>query len=218
MTPRQTFLRLAAVLAAIPLVAAAFSSDAEAAVSQPRDVSGFDQIRLQGAFTATITAGSRTTSVVITGDPAVVNNVTTGLDGKTLVVGMKPGTNFLKNTPGLTIALPALTGFANEGAGSMKIVGLTGGTVALSNAGAATITASGRAANLTIALDGTGKIDTTGVNARDVTVDNNGVGSVRVRASGNLTMNVNGVGEIRYAGNPTNVESHVNGVGRISRL
>jgi hypothetical protein len=39
-----------------------------------------------------------------------------------------------------------------------------------------------------------------------------------VRATGTLTASVNGVGEIRYAGNPAHVESRVNGIGRISRL
>ena len=47
---------------------------------------------------------------------------------------------------------------------------------------------------------------------------NNGVGGVYVRASGTLSASVNGVGEIRYTGNPTHVDSQVNGVGRISKI
>jgi hypothetical protein len=31
-------------------------------------------------------------------------------------------------------------------------------------------------------------------------------------------MNVNGVGEIRYTGNPTTVAKNVNGIGRIDRM
>jgi hypothetical protein len=39
-----------------------------------------------------------------------------------------------------------------------------------------------------------------------------------VQGSGSLVLNVNGVGEIRYKGNPKNVEKHVNGLGRISAM
>jgi hypothetical protein len=39
-----------------------------------------------------------------------------------------------------------------------------------------------------------------------------------VQGSGSLVLSVNGVGEIRYKGNPRNVEKHVNGVGRIDAM
>jgi hypothetical protein len=118
----------------------------------------------------------------------------------------------------LAITVPVLRGFANAGAGSAHLSGFTGGDFSIANDGAASITASGRVSTLAVSLNGIGKIDTTNLAARDVTVDNNGVGSVRVRASSSLTMNVNGVGEIRYAGNPPHVTSHVNGVGHIDPL
>ncbi|MBD5654282.1 MAG: DUF2807 domain-containing protein [Candidatus Eremiobacteraeota bacterium] len=201
----------AAALLGVPLAAGA--EDA----SVTRSVSGFDRIKLTGAFTADIKAGEAA-RFVMTGDRSLLDRVTTEVRDRTLIVGMRPGTGPFGNSPKLEIGLPVLRSFSNEGAGSMKISGLTGGELAIENAGAATIVAAGRATRESISLDGTGKIDVSAVEARDVTVDNNGVGSVRVRASGTLTMNVNGVGEIRYAGKPTHVESNVNGVGRIGRL
>jgi len=41
---------------------------------------------------------------------------------------------------------------------------------------------------------------------------------VHVRANGSLKMNLNGVGEVRYAGTPSHVESQVSGIGTIGRL
>jgi hypothetical protein len=110
-----------------------------------------------------------------------------------------------------------LRGYSEEGAGTTSISGLHGGDVDLTCAGAGTLTASGRVHALTIELDGAGKIDTLGVDARDVVVTNNGVGSARVRASDSLDASINGVGEIRYTGTAT-VKSQINGIGSIHRL
>ncbi len=187
-------------------------------VSVTPHLSGFDKVQVAGAFETHITAGAATTRIVVSGSRAAVDRVTTEVKGHTLVVGMRSGMNLFDGTPTLTIALPALRGFSNQGAGSVKIGGLAGGDVAIENDGAASITASGSASHLSISLNGVGKVDTTALDARDATVDNDGVGSVRVRASGSLSMNVNGVGEIRYAGKPAHVQSAVNGIGSIRAL
>jgi hypothetical protein len=211
------FFRFVCALAALlvtPLSAPAAAADA----SEMRTVSGFDRIRLQGVFSTEISAGAGRTSVVVSGDPDAVARVTTAVEGGTLLVGMRPGAGSSSRSLKLMVALPVLRGFANEGAGSTNITGLTGADIEITNAGTGSIVAAGRAARETIALNGTGRIDVTGVAAHDVTVDNNGVGSVRVRADGLLTLNVNGIGEIRYAGNPARVDGHVNGVGRIAPL
>jgi len=136
---------------------------------------------------------------------------------RTLEIGQRDGHTSMSE-PTLSIAVPVLRGIENTGVGTTKITGLSGGDLALANSGAATVEATGRAANLSITLDGVGKIDTTSLFARNVTVTNNGVGGVYVRASGTLSASVNGVGEIRYTGNPTHVDSQVNGVGRISKI
>jgi hypothetical protein len=196
----------------------AMASRAADLVSETRAVSGLDRVRLEGAFTAQITAGAPRTVVVVAGSRAAVSRVTTEVRAGALVVGMRPGLDLAGPGPRLEIRLPVLRGFANDGAGSVRLDGLTGGDVAIESGGAASIVAAGRAARERIALNGAGKIDVTGVDARDVTVANDGVGSVRVRAARSLTMNLNGIGEIRYAGNPALVKSHVNGIGSVGRL
>jgi len=209
--PGLAFLGFVLVIARV-----AAPSRAAEGLSETRNVSGFDHIRLTGPFSTEITAG-RPTLVTLYGDRDVVNRITTEVDGDTLVIGMRNEWGFNRKAK-LVIALPELRGLANDGAGSVRISGLAGGDIEIENAGAGSIVASGRVANESIALDGVGKIDTTALEAKDVTVSNNGVGSVRVRVSGVLTASVNGVGEIRYTGNPSHVESQVFGIGRIDRL
>lgn len=205
---------LIAALAA-PLAASSRAADE---VVETRTVARFERVRLRGAFTTTIRAGEARPRIVLVAGRDVLRRIVTKVENGTLVVSMQDGFNSSARAPQLEIATPVLRAFTNEGAGSAHISGLGGGPIAIENAGAASIVASGRATTATIALDGSGKIDTTAVEAGDVTVENNGVGVVHVRAAGELTMNVNGVGEIRYTGNPTHVDSHVNGIGRIQRL
>jgi hypothetical protein len=214
----RRFLHLAPVLtSALTFASCAAPSRAADDVSQTRSVSGFDRVRLTGAFSATVAAGKHDTRFVMTGDPDALARVTVNVSDRTLVVGMREGTN-LKSTIKLQIDLPVLRSFKIEGVGNADITGLTGADLELAIPGAASITASGRAGNETIDLDGTGKIDASDVAARDVTATNNGVGAIYVQGSGSLVLNVNGVGEIRYKGNPRNVEKHVNGLGRISAM
>ena len=212
------FLQLAPVLvSALTLASCAVPSQAADDVSRTRSVSGFDRIRLTGAFSATVAAGKHDTRFVMTGDPDALARVTVKVSDGTLVVGMRDGTN-LKRTIKVQIDLPVLRSFKIEGVGNAELTGLTGADLELAIPGAASITAYGRAGNETIDLDGTGKIDASNVVARDVTATNNGVGAIYVRGSGSLVLNVNGVGEILYKGNPANVEKHVNGVGRIDAM
>lgn len=55
---------------------------------------------------------------------------------------------------------------------------------------------------LTLAVNGGGKIDTRAVDAADVTAAVNGGGSLLVRAQASLTGAVRGGGDVRYWGNP----------------
>jgi hypothetical protein len=217
MNHRHAVTWLAVLTAALIVIPVATATRAADDVSETRNVTKFDRIRVTGAFTTTVTVGEKQL-VVLSGNPDAVGRVTTEVEDGTLVVGSRPEFGFFNHSAKIEISVPALRDFANNGAGSVKIGGLAGGDLELENAGTASVVVSGVAANVDISQNGVGKIDTTALEAHDVTVSNNGVGTVRVRASGDLTMSVNGVGEIRYTGNPTHVESHVNGIGRISRL
>jgi len=209
-------LALAFALSAFARPAGAAGAGAGVGV-ETRSLAPFDRVRTEGAFTVEIAAG-RAQRVTLNADPSVLSRVTTRVEDRTLIVGMRPGTNVFTGRPHVAVEVLKLRGYTNTGAGDVTITGLTGAPLELKNEGAARIRATGRAATLSIELDGTGTIDTTALDARDVDVDNNGVGRVAVRATGSLTMNVNGVGEIRYTGNPTTVAKNVNGIGRIDRM
>jgi hypothetical protein len=210
-------LGLAFLGAVVILAWVAAPSRAADSVSETRKVSGFDRIRLAGAFETVVTVGEPA-SLTLSGDPEAVGRIMTEVGGGTLIIGTHSDGWPFHQMVKLTITLPALHGFASEGVGPSTISGLAGGDIEISTAGAGSIVASGRAENEDVSLSGVGKIDTTALDARDVTVSNSGLGTVHVRASGNLTMSVSGLGTIRYTGNPSHVESQISGLGRIGRL
>jgi hypothetical protein len=224
-TPRERrhvapFLAASALCAVLAVARAACNVLPAAAadtVSQTRPTAAFDRVRLTGVFTTTIVAGASRTHVTITGNPKDLAFVTSEVDHGTLELGIKEHAHDIDSIA-IAIEVPALHGFTDTGVGTTTISGLTGGDIDLEIPGAASLVAKGRAAHETITLDGAGKIDATDVYAQDADVTSNGVGGIYVRATGTLSMTVNGVGEIRYAGNPASVESHVNGVGRIAKM
>ncbi len=187
-------------------------------VSQPRAVSGFDRVRIQGAFNTSIIAGAHETRVLLTANSDMLDMITTTVQSHTLVVSLREGLVLADRVPTIAISLPVLRALTQDGAVTTTVMGLNGGDFDLDTSGSGRLTASGRASRETVTLNGASKIDTTGIDARDVIVANNSVGLAEVRASDSLIANVNGVGEIRFTGSVKRVESHVNGGGSIRRI
>jgi hypothetical protein len=183
------------------------------AASLSPTIGSFDRVRLTGAFSTTITVGKES-HIGIRGDANAIRNVTTAVRDGTLTVGERDGSLFHTQSVALAIDLPHLRSFANDGAGNISISGIAD-DIELANSGAGSIKAAGRAGRETVSLAGVGNIDTQGIDARDVSVESDGVGAVYVRGSGTLDLTVNGVGEIRYAGHPAHVDQRVDGVGHI---
>ena len=187
-------------------------------VTQSRAVTGFDRVRLRGAFETEIVAGARGTHVRLSGDPAALARVTTEVRDGELVIETTPGFENPGAAIRAAVAVPSLRALASEGAGTTHVRGIAGGDFAIDGSGANAIVASGRATRERIALSGAGSIDVSGVDARDVVVSSSGAGSIRVRARASLAITASGVARIRYVGNPSHVENHVSGLASVERI
>ena len=83
--------------------------------------------------------------------------------------------------------------------------------------GSATATVSGRADSLALEVSGSGSIDTTKLEAKDVRVTVSGSGNADVYAQDLLVANISGSGDVRYAGKPR-IRKTVSGAGSIEQL
>ncbi len=68
-----------------------------------------------------------------------------------------------------------------------------------------------------ILLNGAGKIEASDLIVENSVVELNGAGLCEVNVTNDLKATINGVGQIKYSGNPANVDKSVKGLGRITQ-
>ncbi len=86
--------------------------------------------------------------------------------------------------------------------------------IEVNGAGAFDLEGSAKLTN--IILNGAGKIDGSDLTTENSVVEVNGAGICEVNVSNELEATINGVGEIKYSGNPVTVDKSVNGLGRVT--
>ena len=106
----------------------------------------------------------------------------------------------------------------NDGVGNMKLKGLKLQSIEVESGGVGNIELSGQTERATLECNGVGNIDAVNMKAVAVKAVVNGVGGIDCHASERLKGDVNGVGSLKYSGQPKEKQLHKNGVGKISEL
>ncbi|WP_026952487.1 head GIN domain-containing protein [Algoriphagus mannitolivorans] len=65
--------------------------------------------------------------------------------------------------------------------------------------------------------EGIGNIDASGLIAQNVDLRSSGIGRVAVHCEGELSLEVSGIGEVKYTGYPKVIKEDVSGIGKVSR-
>lgn len=183
---------------------------------QTRTVDAFHAIELRGSGEAFVKVGKPQALVVSTQQSAHSRIVTRVQDGKLIVENVKGNWYHDRPTLRLQIDVPALDAVTLSGGTVLAIDDMTGPRLALSVKGAGSVRAAGEVSALKVQLDGAGSMDLTKLQAGDASVTVNGTGEIRLHVTGQLEATVNGVGNVKYAGNPREVVRHMNGIGSIS--
>jgi len=180
-------------------------------------VANFDEIDLRGAAEVHVNIGPAAT-LQITGTTRALKAIDVDVAGETLDINVAKGRRWFGDTGRLKIDIttPALKSFESNGAGDIEINGFAGGDHELRVSGAHNVEASGTLDQLKIELDGAGNVDFRKVIAAEAKVTVNGAGNVELHTTQALKAEVNGVGAIRYDGDPKKVESELHGLGSIS--
>lgn len=211
--------RLASIAAALGLVVmvAGCARDAGGpAITQDRVVQPFDSIELRGAAAVDVLVGEQQ-SLVVEGSPRTLETLDTAVRGQRLVIEHR-GTWFWRGDElRVRVTVPELRAVELDGAGSITVIGLSGGETSLVLSGAGRMEAVGEVDSVHARVNGAGSIDLSRLAATDGDVSVNGAGSIEVSATGTLSASVNGVGSVRYAGTPARLDTSINGVGSIRR-
>jgi hypothetical protein len=180
--------------------------------TESRSVGNFTKIDLKGASNVEVALGPNF-RVSVTADDNLINHIETRVVNGQLVIGtrnnIRPKTKML-----VKIVMPRLEQFDLNGAGNVRIDGLSGAAFTGILNGAGNMTLNGRVDRVTYTLRGAGNIHGHRLIARDATATLNGAGNVELHASNRLNATVNGAGNVLYTGSPQ-VTRSVRGAGRI---
>jgi hypothetical protein len=184
------------------------------AATQARPLSPFTGVELAGSNNVVVHVGGPQ-AVVVRGDDNLLARVTTQVKSGTLVVGNTSGSFSAKQPMSVDVTVPALSALTLPGSGNIVVDGVDAQSLAVTLAGAGTMTASGTATRLDVTIRGSGTAQFRQLVASEVRAVVSGSGSIFVTATARLDATVSGTGSIIYGGDPATVTKNVTGTGAI---
>lgn len=222
------------------LLAAALLAAAPAAAAERRySVTDFDRVHVQGPFSVTLVTGRASTAVARAANLRALDRVSIEVLGRQLRIrtrdswGGYPGA---EETGGVEIELTTrdLGGVFVRGPGTLAVdraramrfdVSLSGsGKIAIGDVqadvmtitqvGSGSVVLAGRAKSVRAAVQGSGDLDASALQTRDVVVNAGTDGYTAVAASNTARVNSDGAGDVEIIGDPA-CTVEVRGTGRV---
>lgn len=207
-------------------------------ITEARSVSGFKNVRLNGAGRLIITQGSEE-SLQIQAEDNIMEQLVSNVTDDTLVLGYQEQ-NWLDtilpsriitytlsviNLSDLTIngagdieidALQSeMVSLALNGAGQIVINNLTAASLTVNIAGTGMINISGQATSQSVKIEGAGNYQAGDLQTTSSEIEINGLGNSTVWATNTLNVTIKGGGSVGFFGNP-NVTQEILGLGEIN--
>lgn len=207
-------------------------------ITEARSVSGFNNVRLNGAGRLVITQGSEE-SLQIQAEDNIMEQLVSNVTDDTLVLGYQEQ-NWLNtilpsriitytlsviNLSDLTIngagdieidALQSeMVSLALNGAGQIVINNLTADSLTVNITGTGMINISGQATSQSVKIEGAGNYQAGDLQTTSSEIEINGLGNSTVWATNTLNVTIKGGGSVGYFGNP-NVTQEILGLGEIN--
>lgn len=174
-------------------------------VSRTLDLSGFDEIRLEGVYNMDVVVGGDAFSIDLSGRDYEMDILDVYLDGDTLVLDQDSRQKKrFKNRKGVKakIRLPALYAVTVEGVGRGDFENIKADRFEITVEGVGEFNFGGTCDTLNVALEGVGHVDAERLKCKTVIADLEGVGQLSVFASESIDGDAEGIGEIDVYGNP----------------
>ncbi|MBS1945083.1 MAG: DUF2807 domain-containing protein [Bacteroidetes bacterium] len=225
-------------MALLPFAACSSSSAKETSKQFP--VKNFTALELE-VLGEVIYTQSDSSYMHVSGSANLIERLSVNNDNGTLKVELKDRKKFSMNKKELVIRLgsPQLTevdfssigtfhlakGFtgdalhiANNGVGQIKVEDCAVTTFALDSKGVGSVVVQGTATDASIRSEGMGEVDCAALKAANVKVESKGVGNISVYATTSLNIQMSGVGNLKYYGNPADVKTAISGMGKATNM
>jgi hypothetical protein len=186
------------------------------AATETREIASFDAIGIDGGFILIAHVDPAAAQrVELRGDDNIVPEVvTTVTDGKLeLTIDhwlVRPQLDMT-----VEVRVPSLSAISVSGAADMRVDGLHGERFELAVSGASSSKLSGTIDHFEVESSGANTLDASELHAKVVKIGVSGAGDSEVWASEQLDANVSGAGNVRYHGEPEDVQENVSGAGSV---
>lgn len=180
---------------------------------ETRILSGFTGIRIENSADVTVKEGAEPKCTIST-DDNLLPLILTEVESDTLRIDSKGSCSTSLGIK-VVVEMPMLTSAEIHGSGSFIIREAVGETLTLRIDGSGDIVVAGEADELKARINGSGDIRAADFKVRKADVAINGSGDIHVYATGELSAEVRGSGDIFYKGTPESLHKAVFGSGDI---
>jgi hypothetical protein len=156
-------------------------------------------------------------SVIVQGDARFTGRVKTSVVNGELRISMDDDSGIrMRKQERVVVSMPALARFDAEGAGLARLNNIQGDRLDVDYRGAGSVVINGKVRQVRIDAEGVGELDAKGLIAQEADVSFEGIGAVSIYASDKLNVDVEGMGNLTYYGNPRSVSKSVSGIGSVT--
>jgi hypothetical protein len=181
--------------------------------TENREISDFENLEADGAFTVTWSAGAP--SLSIRTDDNLQEHISTRVRNGKLTIGWERNLR-PTDTVRVQITSRSLRKVELNGAVRMTAEQLRGREFYLEANGATRVTLSGATDAIQAEMNGASRLNAEALQTRAADLSINGAGRAEVNASNVLRVAVAGAGRVTYSGNPE-VHKEITGAGRVTR-
>ena len=182
-------------------------------ISESRELNNFTSIILLGSIDVNIKT-SESNNCVVVADDNLIPFIKTEVVNNNLQISINKNYSSIEGIE-VNVNAPEYDKVSISGSGDINILDFKNNNLSLNISGSGNITGNGEVETLVVKINGSGNLMSKEIKSKSATITINGSGVGKVFASDSISAKINGSGNIKYFGNPENVDSIINGSGDI---
>ena len=182
-------------------------------ISESRELNNFTSIILLGSIDVNIKT-SESNNCVVVADDNLIPYIKTEVVNNKLNISLNESYSSEEKLV-VNINTPNYDEVSLSGSGNINILDFKNNNLSLNISGSGNITGNGEVETLVVKINGSGNLMSKEIKSKSATITINGSGDGEVFASDSISAKINGSGNIKYFGNPENVDTIINGSGDI---
>ncbi|MDF1577164.1 MAG: DUF2807 domain-containing protein [Desulfobulbales bacterium] len=182
-----------------------------------RELPAFNILEISGAFKINIRSTQTKQTVKISGDENILPHIATTTSGnKLLIHSTKPICTQMGIS--LDISVGNLYALVSSGSDNVKVHEIYADRFSLVLEGAGDIELTGYTRKFDADISGSGDLETRGLKTEETTLNISGTSNANVHAAQILTVNIVGVADVYYTGDPGQVYKDILGAGTLNKI